>query len=499
MDDVKGFLEFVQNEIDEIQAILSTIDLNIISAQSYLIVTQYAYINYVALYKLLKKFEKTPPYLKIGQDILSTLRFDHSFFIDINHPALIIEFHHLLKHITPATTKTKSTQTFVRSSHKYLALHENSSKLEAFLITMGVGLDEIDNQPLYNSRVTSHYLDNTQFECYINRTTQKDGAFLIRTRQYNGCLPIFLERKTHFVHKDSLKERFILSEDCNNVGDVLANFSNILLDDCESSEEGDLLLRRESREQIIKNQLFPIVSIEYQRTSFQNHHLGLRVTIDRHMTFSRLTPSASEKIAKIEFDFMVVEIKNENPSQPLPDWIEFMIRDNNMISVPNFSKYASAINALFNVDNKLYWSVDILKEQFKKNVTLRNEHRECIYPTPTDPKLILSNESNILKWLSIGLGVYKLSQSSFFIIGNEPPSRMKWWFNSYKNIGLVIFVGYLFYIYRKRSHALLEKTSVLSYKDNYSLWWYVLSIIIPLVGSKLELQKLILKLSFLKQ
>lgn len=421
------FMNFINEEILKITLSLEKINYLELDPNKYYEFIYFQYINYVALYKILKKHDKLNSLLQIGVEYLDKYKFNNSFFIDVDHKKMILSYHLSLKTANSNNTlKNETNGTFVRNSTKYLFLHEYRSQVESLILKNGIMLDEINNVPLYDTFVESTYFDNERFECYNDRSLKKDRAILIRCRKYNGNPPYFLERKTHFDLDQSKKERQILPFNFN------------LFIDCslDSLHLTDPLLI-ECKRVIDEKKLKPVVNIKYHRTSFQNDIAGVRFTLDRDMEFSYDKKN-------VKFDFCILEVKTQGST---PEWIDQMIKNNNMILIPNFSKYTTAVNSIYNVDNKLYWSLDILKEQFKQNISKNNQEKNTIYPIVTNPNLFISNERSFVQWVTIIVSISKINTQ----IDNI------WWFYLLRSLFTVGAMATALFMYNDRLNAFINK------------------------------------------
>eukprot|EP00301_Raphidiophrys_heterophryoidea_P016173 c2568_g1_i1.p1 GENE.c2568_g1_i1~~c2568_g1_i1.p1 ORF type:complete len:640 (-),score=181.92 c2568_g1_i1:93-2012(-) len=334
---------------------------------------EYAYLNYEAFRKILKKhdkmlnanllhsfmidldhneasFWKKSRRLRQCVDGVSGLygrggRYDNLAVVSLEGPQAVGELHDF--------SEGGVKKSFVRKNHKYwLPRH----KLLHLLVRLSAQL------PLYyfsnnaeDTQTTSVYLDNDNCDMYARRLRREDGATLIRYRVYGPNRPshdgtCFVERKTHhekIYGGTSKKERYQISE--GDVGAAIGGEHVTLINAGKSDEQ----LQQEVTDEITAKQLRPFTTTKYRRTVFQiPTDDRLRISVDSGLAFTKefdiqdwnwhkhlgRVPAPDEYY---EFPYAVLELKLRDVE--MPAWFGALIDGNLVTEVPKFSKFLHSV------------------------------------------------------------------------------------------------------------------------------------------------------------
>jgi len=342
-------------------------------AQNVIELEEYAYLNYEAFRKILKKhdkmlevamlnsfmidldhneasFWKKSRRLRACVDSVSALyerggRYENLAVVSLAEPQAVNE----MQDYSEGGVK----KSFIRKNHKFwLPRH----KLLHLLVKLAAHL------PLYyfsntaeDPMTTSVYLDNDASVMYAKRLRRDDGATLIRYRVYGANRPsqdgtCFVERKTHYEKVyggTSKKERFQIQE--TDVDRSMEGEHATLLNAGKSDEQ----LQTEVAEEITAKQIRPFTTTRYRRTVFQiPTDDRLRISVDSSLTFTKefhienwkwykhlgRIPSPDEQY---EFPYAVLEVKLRDVE--LPEWFMSLVSENLVTEVPKFSKFLHSV------------------------------------------------------------------------------------------------------------------------------------------------------------
>jgi len=334
---------------------------------------EYAYLNYEAFRKILKKhdkmlevemlksfmidldhnetsFWKKSRRLRQCVDVVSGLyerggRYENLSVVSLEQPQATGE----MQDYSEGGVK----KSFVRKNHKFwLPRH----KFLHLLVRLAAHL------PLYyfsnkaeDTQTTSVYLDNDQCAMYARRLRRDDGATLIRYRVYGANRPsqdgtCFVERKTHhekIYGGTSKKERFQIAEsevDAAISGEPVALFN---------AGKSDEQLQQEVDDEIQAKGLKPFTTTKYRRTVFQiPTDDRLRISVDSALTFTKEFHISGWKWHKqlgripapdehFEFPYAVLEVKLRDVE--MPEWFVNLIAENLVTEVPKFSKFLHSV------------------------------------------------------------------------------------------------------------------------------------------------------------
>jgi hypothetical protein len=238
-------------------------------------------------------------------------------------------------------------------------------------------------------RISSVYLENTNFLYYHRRLERLEGSTLIRLRWYTDSMEtdrnklapdssVFMEMKVHheaWSGDRSTKRRFAIKE--KDVDAYLRGQLNLdpvvekLRKKNTSEKEIDKFksLAAEILGKVQAYNLQPALRSECTRAAFQRgQDQSVRVSIDTELRLSaedfglghHWRVNNNEEQPYSDFPYAVVEIKLQcAENERIAPWIEELMQCRFMESVPKFSKYAHGIAALYGHTHRIrivpYW------------------------------------------------------------------------------------------------------------------------------------------------
>ena len=231
--------------------------------------------------------------------------------------------------------------TFSRSEKKYLPgnqrYHLTLNTVRKFV---PVYMFE-ENQPVTNVRTT--YLDNDNFDTYYDWLNREPIRYKVRYREYgyDGKFSddVWMELKIK-NHSISQKKRFKMErqhlEKFLSGEDVL---KDVLRDNKKNRDIVDAYTRIQTY--IVTHRLRPILTVEYNRVSFQpSEDSDVRITLDKDITMRNILAGETVKDTCV-----VLETKVSGPRAPL--WLNDMMEELGTTRDVRFSKFASGVQRLF--------------------------------------------------------------------------------------------------------------------------------------------------------
>ncbi|KAM0688638.1 hypothetical protein COBT_000100 [Conglomerata obtusa] len=412
--------------------------------------SEYIRINIVGFSKILKKHDKCTPYvirpmykskLKHKIEGLETL---DSLLYRISK--IMLTSTELVK------SKQISNQTFIRKTNKYWVHKENIIQLKCLILkhlpiyvytekkkndvsaSSSFASDKMNNEiesPYHNwepkkhdTRISSVYLDNENFDLYKGRLRKDQGAEAIRIRYYTSKMTdvIFIERKRHeedWTGEESKKLRFKIFE--NRVNDFLQGlnvWNEIEHLNTESKDEA-FILYNEIQNSIRNKNLRPVVRTFYKRTAFQlPNSARVRISLDTSLCMIKECHDFSKpfthwrrkdvqceypfyglkKCDIVRFPYAVLEIKLEGVDETKPDWIEDLLSSSLVEHVHKFSKYIHGCSVLYpKIIDIPYWlpqmNTDIRKDKYCDSMSTKKEFKEGILiDIPNNTKNVVIND-----------------------------------------------------------------------------------------------------------
>lgn len=411
----------------------------------------------------------------------------------------------------------ESGTTFVRKTCKYWVHPENLYALKLKIVkNLPVYVFNSNPDPnatpysawdhkLHDTCVSSVYLDNSNFELYMERLYKNQGSEAIRIRWYGSTVPniVFVERKRHednWTGLSSKKLRFKIPEkyvaDFLNGKNVWAHVKML-----NGSEVFDLY--KEIQTAIVNKRLRPSVRTFYKRTAFQlPNDSTVRISLDTNLVMIRermadekdgdaikqwRRPDAScewpfkhlPKEDIIRFPYAVLEVKTQGVDEKKPTWIEEIINSSYVEHVHKYSKFMHGSALLYKQIGVIpYWlpqmGTDIRKDPFhpikemktmqnnilltqsevkensSENLSLVENHgKKIAMPIRIEPKVFFANERTFLKWVQfsiflggVGTAILGLGDNSAAVCG------------SMLMVVALLFIFYAFYIYKWRAEKI---------------------------------------------
>lgn len=382
---------------------------------------------------------------------------------------------------------------FVRKSEKYWILLKDLPEI-MFVIMKKLPLFLFDktNTNLIQE-TTSVYLDSDDLISYHNRINKIEGAKLIRLRWYGDIKNsenIFIEQKVHhegWTVENSTKER--VSVDKNKIDDIFKNAN------CDTYDN-DLV--KEIKNTINNLSLKPYLITQYLRFAFQDENNDfIRISIDTNLRMIKKNGNVCdwnhyESVTSSNdihfFPYAVMEIKLRDPFiDNKPIWLKELLNMKELIPSENFSKYQHGCSLLHydkikiipcwikNSDVFMYKGEVVESVNQIQRISATIEETEKTIPKiRLDPRMILSNEQNLFRWLSFVLIFYKLLvKKSFFhnliVLSGSFVS---------------LFCGFYLYITRLKK---LETGQIDDFKDKYCLYGIGVYIAILLLNQSISL------------
>lgn len=386
---------------------------------------------------------------------------------------LIYKISRLILKTLKVKSKKESSSSFIRKSTKYWVHYDNIYALKLAIIKhlplYVFKAEENDGTPysIWNHRthdtnISSVYLDNVDFELYLNRLHKNQGAEAIRIRWYGSKITtiVYIERKRHedkWTGFSSRKLRFKIAE--KHVLDYI-NGKNVwehvkLLNGPEVFE-----LYKEIQTAIITKHLRPMVRTFYKRCAFQlPNDASVRLSLDSNLVMIKECTDETlkansgpikqwrrpdvernwpfkylDKTDIVRFPHAILEIKTQGKDESKPDWIEKLVSSSYVEHVHKYSKFMHGMSLLYRQINFIpYWlpqmATDIRRDPFhpKKRVkaienneiveiagesgTESAEHIELVedhgkkiaMPIRVEPKIFFANERTFLKWVQFAI------------------------------------------------------------------------------------------------
>ncbi len=231
--------------------------------------------------------------------------------------------------------------TFERSEKKYLA---GSSRyhltLEIVKKFVPIYMFRKD-QPVTIVRTT--YLDNETFDTYYAWLNREPIRYKVRYREYgyDGKFSdeVWMEVKIR-NHAVSQKKRFMIRRQCL---DKFVSGQDVLKEVVKDNKRIPDLVGAYTAIQgyIISNGLKPVLTMEYNRVSFQpSEDSDVRITLDKDIVMRNLVTGQVTKD-----NCVVMETKVSGPRTPL--WLDELIEQLGTTRNVRFSKFALGMQRLF--------------------------------------------------------------------------------------------------------------------------------------------------------
>jgi len=231
--------------------------------------------------------------------------------------------------------------TFERSEKKYLP---GSSRyhltLEAVKKFAPVYMFHKD-RPVTNVRTT--YLDNDSFDTYYAWLNREPVRYKVRHRQYgyDGKFSdeVWMELKVR-NYSISQKKRFRIKQQHL---EAFLSGGDVLKEVIKANKKVADIVETYTRIQgyIVSNRLKPVLTIEYNRVSFQpSEDSDVRITLDRDITMRNLLTGRVANDSHV-----VLETKVSGPRTPL--WLNDLMDELGTTRDVRFSKFALAMQRLF--------------------------------------------------------------------------------------------------------------------------------------------------------
>lgn len=215
------------------------------------------------------------------------------------------------------------------------------------------------------SQIKTTYLDNSEFNIFKEYLAKREFRFKIRLRKY-GYRKVFENNfwvdikvkhcgttfKRRFLLPEELYEKFIKYED--------------IYKEIKIANTGVPYLKKTYNliAELMKiNNLKPIITTQYDRTSFQKKSKRIRITIDKNIEHIALNKNKNKKkLSIIVFESKIVGKKSK--------WYKKMENNLSLLPQKRFSKYATGINSVYFPARGSYnFSTNFVEiEQIPKNI-----------------------------------------------------------------------------------------------------------------------------------
>lgn len=521
---VFGFIDSKKNELSRRvhklykQTCTSRINLRITQiSEEMRVFSEFIRINVVGFKRILKKNDKKNTYklMPIYKERLKEKIRDLESLDDLIYNSSKV----VLKNSTIKTKKESGT-TFIRRTDKYWVHKDNIHSLKFFILQhLPIYVYSKENsskspfegwdRSTHDTRVSSVYLDNSNFDLYSARIHKIQNAEAIRIRWYGATVPevVFIERKRHeesWTGETSKKLRFKIPE--RMVGDFLEGRD--VWEDVRALNGNEVFeLYREVQEKIVRGNLRPVVRTYYKRQAFQlPNDSRVRLSLDTELCMIKESGHTSwrredvnteypfphlSKSEIVRFPHAILEIKTQGVDETKPEWINELVEGPLIEHVHKFSKYLHGCAVLYPFISEIpYWlpqmTTSIKKDpfdseeevkEFENSVLIdippkRPEDSDLISPIDThgkkiaipvrvEPKVFFANERTFLSWVQfaiflggigtamLGLGEQKSTFSGVILISVS-----------------VIFSFYSLYLYLWRA-GMIRKRHPGPYDDIY--------------------------------
>ncbi|KAF9763982.1 Vacuolar transporter chaperone 4 [Nosema granulosis] len=282
-------------------------------------------------------------------------------------------------------TKKESGTTFIRRTDKYWVHKDNINSLKFFILqnlpiyvfTQNKDVQDFEswNKDTHDTKVSSVYLDNENFDLYTDRIHKVQNAEAIRIRWYGSTVPdvVFIERKRHeesWTGESSKKLRFMIHE--RNVNGFMAGRD--VWEDVKSLNGEEVReLYTEIQNKIVQQKLRPVVRTYYKRQAFQlPNDSSVRLSLDTELCMIKETNSSFSwrredvnteypflqlpKSEIVRFPHGILEIKTQGVDETKPDWINELVSGPLIEHVHKFSKYLHGCAVLYPMISEIpYW------------------------------------------------------------------------------------------------------------------------------------------------
>lgn len=421
---------------------------------------------------------------------------------------------------TKVNEKKENGKVFVRKTTKFWVHNDNLYSLKLKIIKslpLYVFSENIQGSPYsgwdhrtHDTCVSSVYLDNIDFEQYLDRIHKNQGAEAFRIRWYGSKLTpiVFVERKRHadnWTGYKSNKLRFKIAN--TQVLDYL-NGKNVwghvkMLNGNDSFE-----LYKEIQSAIVGKGLRPIVRTFYRRTAFQlPNDSSVRLSLDTNLVMIRECPDSVFKNPNssieqwrrqdiecewpfknidskdiIRFPHAILEVKTQGFDETKPEWIEEIIRSSYVEHVHKYSKFMHGVACLYKQVLKIpFWlpqmTTDIRNDPFhpiksykilvnnrltsvsseyensSSSMNLNMSHNKKIaMPVRVEPKVFLANERTFLKWVQFAIFLGGVG-TAILGMGDENGALC----GSMLMLVSVMFIFYALFIFSWRNKKIAER------------------------------------------
>ncbi len=233
-----------------------------------------------------------------------------------------------------STTFERSEKKYLPASSRYhLTLDTVKKFVPVYMFTK--------DQPVTHLRTV--YFDNDTFDTYYAWLNREPVRYKVRYREYgyDGKFPdeVWIELKIR-NHSISQKKRFKIRREHL---DKFLSGQDVLKEVLKENRKSPDVMNAYTAIQgyIMSNRLKPMLTIEYERVSFQpSEDSDVRITLDKDIVMRNLVTGRATK-----HDCVVLETKVSGPRTPL--WLTDLIEELGTTRDVRFSKFALGIRSLF--------------------------------------------------------------------------------------------------------------------------------------------------------
>lgn len=417
-------------------------------------------VNFLALKKIIEKFEKATGETMIGKELKRKIYEK--------------KLHKIIKEIDIKEGNENKIDTMVS---KFWIPSDNMTQIKLNLMQKLSKVNYVNNAiRLDDSIVSTVYLDNTSFSLYSSYLKKKKDSFFIRLRWYGtnaeivycemlsnvnylnqpmvSILKIPKRQVLNFINGNDVWESVLNIEDLEDEQYRNANSAKV--------NGSNFEVYSKIQKKILKYNLRPTIRTFFKRTIFENPEIpGLKINFDSNITMIKeclnydfenddfpLKSWARPEIGYnwpfrnlmtsevIRFPYSVINIikednSRENYSLPVDTirWLEGILSDSNIEKVPNFSKFIHGCSMLYPITGLVpHWisqaivSKQINGETIRKNpfysgfVHIKDESQISYDLSPNseeginneitvrvEPKTFYANERTFLKWIEFSI------------------------------------------------------------------------------------------------
>ncbi|KAF9433426.1 vacuolar transporter chaperone [Entomortierella beljakovae] len=386
--------------------------------------SKYCRTNYAGFLKIVKKHDKNVPY-KLRPVFMVQLK--SRAFYNVNFDSLIVrlsKLYHALgaesmplpfgTPITPSALAGMANQHGLdRRSYKFWVHPDNIMEVKTTVLKhlpVVLYTPRGPNAELFDSSISSVYLDNSAFDLYNDKLERKEGAQAIRLRWYGNPSnnEISVERKIHHeINKfGEYNDRFTIKEkyvDAFLNGNYTMDRQIAKLREQGVRSEAEIQQYEEMVKGIQKSigdmKLKPVLRTVYNRTAFQiPGDKNVRLSLDTDLCMIRednmdnvsrsgshwrrmdidypMVPKAAYENDMTRFNYAVLEIKLELPTGvSTPSWVEELMESHMVESAESFSKYVHGVAMLLESHVGLlpFWLAQLEKDSIRSSDSMRGQ------------------------------------------------------------------------------------------------------------------------------